>query len=432
MAAREITAAEAASLLRPDDTVGLGLGPANPHGILKAMSERKDWTNLTIGGALILGLFDVFTHPHVHYRSGFFGPAERYYRSVGGDVQHVPAGFRQFAPILRRLAPRVMMAQATVPDQHGYVSLSLHHGATFDELRAAGTDPQRLLIIETSSHLPWTSPLDGYSNRLSVDEIDYLVRTDEVPFALPSEAPTDADRAIAGHIIDRIPLTATLQTGIGAIPNMVAQALCERPGGDYGVHSEMFTDGLWALSVAGKVSNAHKGVNEGVSVTTFALGSAGLYEWLHENRSVRMAPVSYVNDPTVISQHHEFTSVNGAIAVDLFGQVVADSVAGRQISGVGGHEDFVAGTDLDVDDISFICLRSTIEVNGITESRITAQLPGGSVVATPRHHTGLVVTEFGVADLRGATVNERAHALAEIAHPDFRDGLHEAAEVLGN
>jgi acyl-CoA hydrolase len=288
------------------------------------------------------------------------------------------------------------------------------------------------LIIETSSHLPWTSPLDGYSNRLSVDEIDYLVRTDEVPFALPSEAPTDADRAIAGHIIDRIPLTATLQTGIGAIPNMVAQALCERPGGDYGVHSEMFTDGLWALSVAGKVSNAHKGVNEGVSVTTFALGSAGLYEWLHENRTVRMAPVSYVNDPTVISQHHEFTSVNGAIAVDLFGQVVADSVAGRQISGVGGHEDFVAGTDLDVDDISFICLRSTIEVNGVTESRITAQLPGGSVVATPRHHTGLVVTEFGVADLRGATVNERAHALAEIAHPDFRDGLHEAAEVLGS
>ena len=136
--AREISAHDAAALLLPDDTVGLGLGPANPHALLKAMSERKDWSNLTIGGALILGLFELFTHPNVHYRSGFFGPAERYYRSVGGDVQHVPAGFRQFAPILRRLAPRVMMAQATLPDQHGYVSLSLHHGATFDELRADG------------------------------------------------------------------------------------------------------------------------------------------------------------------------------------------------------------------------------------------------------------------------------------------------------
>ena len=431
--AREISAHDAAALLRPDDTVGLGLGPANPHALLKAMSERKDWSNLTIGGALILGLFELFTHPNVHYRSGFFGPAERYYRSVGGDVQHVPAGFRQFAPILRRLAPRVMMAQATLPDQHGYVSLSLHHGATFDELRAAGADPNRLLIIEVTPHLPWTSGLDGQTpNRLSLDEIDYVVRSDERPFELPSEPPSDADLAIARHIIDRIPLTATLQTGIGAIPNMVAQALCERPGGEYGIHSEMFTDGLWALSTAGKVTNSHKGVNDGVSVTTFALGSAGLYEWLHENRSVRMAPVSYVNDPTVISQHRNFTSVNGAIGLDLFGQVVADSVAGRQISGVGGHEDFVAGTDLDVDDTSFICLRSTIEVNGVVESRITAQLPPGSVVATPRHHTGLVVTEFGIADLRGATVTERAHALAEIAHPDFRARLHEAAEVLGN
>ena len=166
------------------------------------------------------------------------------------------------------------------------------------------------------------------------------------------------------------------------------------------------------------------------AITTFALGSKGLYEWLNENRDVRFAPVSIVNDPTIISQNQNFVSINGAISVDLYGQVVADSVAGAQVSGVGGHEDFVAGADLSLDDVSLICLRSTIEVNGEVVSRIPAQLPLGSVVATPRHHTAVVVTEFGAADLRGTTVRERAHLLADIAHPQFRDELHATAEVI--
>ena len=431
MAMRELTATEAVQLLNPTDTVGLGLGPANPNGLLKAMSARTDWEQLTVGGALILGLFELFTHPNVSYRAGFFGPAERYYASVNTKVEHVPAGFRQFAPILRRMAPRVMMVQATPPDQHGFCSLSLHCGATLDELKAAGADPNRLLIVETSPHFPWTSGVPGFENRLSVDEIDVLVVGDEVPFELPSEAATEADMAIAQQTLPFIHERSTLQTGIGAIPNMVAQALAERPGGDYGIHSEMFTDGLWKLSESGKVSNAHKGIYEGFSLTTFALGSAGLYEWLHENRTVRFAPVSVVNDPTIIGRNENFVSINGAISVDLFGQVVADSVAGRQVSGVGGHEDFVAGADLALDDVSLICLRSTIEVNGELVSRIPAQLPLGSVVSTPRHHTGVVVTEFGAADLRGTTVTERAHLLADIAHPNFREELHTAAETLG-
>jgi len=267
-------------------------------------------------------------------------------------------------------------------------------------------------------------------NRLSVNEIDVLVRGEEVPFELPGEAPTEADLAIAQHTLPYITSTATLQTGIGAIPNTVAEALAQREGGEYGIHSEMFTDGLWKLQASGKVTNAHKGIYDGFSLTTFALGSKGLYEWLHENRDVRFAPVSVVNDPTIIGQNRNFVSINGAISVDLYGQVVADSVAGAQVSGVGGHEDFVAGADLSLDDVSLICLRSTIEVNGETVSRIAAQLPLGSVVATPRHHTAVIVTEFGAADLRGATVRERAHLLADIAHPQFRDELRAAAEVI--
>lgn len=425
-----MTPDEAAALIRPDDIVGMGLGPANPHALLSAMSRRTDWTNLTIGGALVLGLFDLFTHPNVHYRCGFFGPAERYYKSAGGDVQLVPAGFRQFAPILERMAPRVMVVQATPPDYRGFVNLSLHHGATFDALRKAGRDPERLLIVECTPHLPHTRALDGYPNEIHVDEIDVLVDSDEHPVALPEEPRSEVDERIAAIAATFIPDNATLQTGIGGVPNIVAETLASRENGAFGVHSEMFTDGLWKLHQAGKVRNQSKGMFDGVSVTTFALGSAGLYEWLDGNEEVAFGPVHVVNDPTIIGENRNFISINGAISVDLYGQVVADSVAGRQISGVGGHEDFVAGAELALDDVSLICLPSTIELHGVLTSRIVGQLPLGSVVATPRHHTAVVVTEFGAADLRGATVRERAQRLSAIAHPQFRDELLATADTL--
>ncbi len=149
------------------------------------------------------------------------------------------------------------------------------------------------------------------------------------------------------------------------------------------------------------------------------------------NDDVAFVPVQVVNDPTVIARNHSFVSINGALSVDLYGQVVADHIDGRQISGVGGHEDFVAGAELRVDDHSLICLRSTAVANGVTRSRIVPLLPEGSVVSTPRHHTGVVITEHGSADLSGLTVRERAAALAEIAHPDFRDELRQAASTLG-
>ena len=166
-------------------------------------------------------------------------------------------------------------------------------------------------------------------------------------------------------------------------------------------------------------------------MTTFALGSKALYDFLDGNPEVAFLPVSVVNDPTVIAENHNFISINGAIAVDLYGQVVADAIDGRQVSGVGGHEDFVAGADLRVDDRSLICLRSTIEIDGELRSRILPGLPLGAVVSTPRHHTGTVVTEYGAADLAGATVKERAQALAAIAHPQFRDELMAAAVNFG-
>ena len=431
MAPLRCSAQEAAALIRPVDTIGMGLGPANPHAFLGALSARDDFEDLTLGGGLVLGLFDVLSKPTVHYRSGFFGPAERFYAASGANVELVPAGFRQFGPILERMAPRVMVAQASVPDEHGRVSLSLHYGATADALHAAGRDPDRVLMIETSPHLPVTRALAGYDNTLAVSEIDVLIEADEHPFVLAEAPTTEIDEQIALHALALIDDGSTLQTGIGSIPSMVATKLAEGAKGGFGVHSEMLTDGIMRLHKAGKVTNDQKGIFDGVSVTTFALGSAELYEWLDHNDDVAFAPVSIVNDPTIIATNRNFVSINGAISVDLYGQIVADCIDGRQISGVGGHEDFVSGAGHEIDDRSLVCLASTIEVAGERRSRILPVLPAGSVVSTPRHHTGIVVTEFGAADLEGLTVAERAHALSEIAHPDFRDELRAAAATLG-
>jgi len=426
------TPQEAVSHIRPIDTIRFGLGPANPDAFLSALSTRNDWENLILGGALLLNYYEVLTRPAVSYRCGFFGPAERLLLTQGARVEHVPGGFRQFAPILAKFAPRVMVAQAAPPDQDGTVNLSLHYGATRPELLRAGRDPDRLLIVEVNPNLPRTRSLGPeHDNTIPVELIDVLVEADGQPFAL-SDAPADGiDRAIAANALGFVTEGATLQTGIGTIPNMVASQLASGPLGGFGIHSEMFTTGLMELHLAGKVLNTNKGIFSGVSVTTFALGTAELYRWLHENDEVAFLDVAVVNDPTVISRNANLVSINGALSVDLYGQVVADTIDGHQISGVGGHEDFVAGAELHTDAHSLICLRSMAEVHDQSRSRIVAKLPEGSVVSTPRHHTGVVVTEYGVAELSGYTVRERAHALAETAHPTERNELHAAADTMG-
>lgn len=428
---RTLTPQDAVSLVRTRDAVGFGLGPAIPDAFMTALGGRDDWEDLVLGGALLLGLYEVLGRPGVSYRCGFYGPVERYYLSQGARIDHVPGGFRQFGPILARFSPRVMVVQTTPPDRHGQLNLSLHYGATRDELLRAGRDPERLLVVEVNPNLPRTGCLEGYPNTLPLDAVDVVVEADGQPFALAEAEPTEVDRAIAAHALAFVSDGVTLQTGIGGVPSMVATLLAQADGGGYGVHSEMFTDGLMRLHLAGKVTNTAKGEFQGVSVTTFALGSADLYHWLDDNPEVAFLPVEVVNDPTVIGGNAKLISINGALSVDLYGQIVADSVGGRQVSGVGGHEDFVAGAELHLDSRSLVCLPSTVSVGGELVSRIVPALPAGSVVSTPRHHTGVVVTEHGSADLVGLTVNERARALADIAHPQFREGLRAAAEVLG-
>jgi acyl-CoA hydrolase len=428
---RELSAADAAALLRPVDTLAVPLGPGVPGGFLHALGGRDDWEALEVFGALLLDFYVVFTKPGVRLRSGFFGPAERALRDAGAKVEFIPADFRRFVTIAEQFAPRVMTTAAAPPDENGLLSLSLHAGATIGELHRAAADPDRLVIVEVNDQLPRTLGLPPqFTHALHVDEVDVIVRNDVAPFVLPEDQPTDVDRAIAARAAQFVSEGCTLQTGIGGVPSTIVAMLAHGNGGDYGVHSEMFTTGLMRLHQAGKVTNARKGEFRGMSITTFALGTSELYAWLDHNPDVRFLPVDVVNAPQTIARNHNVVSINGALAVDLYGQVVADRLSGRQFSGIGGHEDFVAQSGLELSDRSLVCLPSTTVVDGEVMSRIVATLTPGSAVTTPRHQVDLVITEHGVAELRGRTTRERATALAEIAHPDFRDELCAAASEL--
>jgi len=425
----ELTVDEAAARLTTTDTLGMPLGPGQPPAFLRALGEREDWTDLRVFGALLAVGTELFSRAGVHYLSGFFGPLERALRDSGADIGFTPADFRRFGPLLERQAPRVMTTVATPPDPDGWCSLSLHAGGTIDELHRAGADPDRVLIVEVSESYPRTFGVgEEHRHALHIDEIDILVHSTDAPLSLPGPPPTDADTAIARHAVAFIRSGSTLQTGIGSIPSQIATLLAEGDGGDYGLHSEMFTDGCMQLHRAGKVTNVDKGLYEGMSVTTFAFGSPELYAWLDGNSDIAFLPVEIVNSPEVIAANRQMISINGALAVDIHGQVVADTINGDQFSGIGGAEDFVAGAGLELSDRSLICLPSTFERDGELQSRIVPWFGPGAVITTPRHHVDVIITEYGAAELEGLTVQQRGEALAAIAHPMFRDELLEAAE----
>lgn len=425
---RLLSPAEAAAEIRPRDTLAVPLGPGQPPAFLHALGARDGFEDLQIFSALLMGLYRVFTLPGVSMRSGFFGPVERGLQAQGFDVQFVPADFRRFARLLELLRPRVMATAVAPADASGRFSLSLHAGATLQALRDCGRDPDRLLVAEVNPRLPRTFGLPPeHPHTLAPDEIDVLVEAETPLVALPEEEGGEVDRAIAEHVLPFVPDGATLQTGIGAVPSRIVSLLAEGAGRDYGVHSEMFTTGLMRLHRAGRISNRHKGVFDGVSVCTFAAGSEELHAWLHENEEVRFLPVEVVNDPAVIARNRDMICINGALGIDLDGQVVADMLGTQQFSGIGGHEDFAAGPGLELSDRSIVCLPSTAGRGERRVSRIVAGLEPGTCVTTPRHQVDLVVTEHGAAELQGRTVRERAQALAAVAHPDFREELLEAA-----
>lgn len=423
---RKLTVDEAAALIRPRDTVSAGLAAGQPVGLLEALGRRTDLEEVEIHSALLVRPFAVLTHPGVRNISGFLGPFERAARNGGARIEYLSSTFEGMELVALQIKPRVMVAATTMPDADGWMSFGVHAGASFRPFLEAAADPTRLAIAEANPRMPRIAGLEELGgNRVHVSQVDAWAESEFDLLTLPVESPSAEEEQIAQHVVERIDPRSTLQFGIGAIPNRIAQLLAEGDRGEYRLHTEMIGDGAMALHRAGKVNNS-KEVYDGYTVGTFALGSVELYEWLDGNPDVRLLPVYATNDPAIVRRLDRFVSVNGALSVDLSGQVAADFISGRQFSGTGGHESFVIGARQCPGGKSFVCLKSTATVGGTRISTIVANLGNDTKVTTPRHHVQHVVTEYGVADLSLMTDHERPRALIKLAHPDFRPALEES------
>ena len=423
---RKLELEEAARLVRPTDSLVCGFVAGQPVGLLEAIGARADLENLVIYLGLMGRPYAFLQNPAVRVVSGFFGPVERMARSAGAKVSYLPADFNGLERLALRLRPRVALAVTSPPDRDGWLSFGLQAGASYRPFLEAARDPDRLAIAEVNPRMP---RIDGIAelggNRIHLSEIDAWVENDAELVVLPEEHPSPEDLAIARYVSERIAAKAILQFGIGAIPDEIARILAEGPAGDFGVHTEMISDGVMRLHKAGKVTN-RKPLYDGFTVATFALGSEELYRWLDGNSHVRMLPVTDINGPAVLNRLPRLTSINGALAVDLAGQVAADWITGRQYSGAGGHESFVSGAGSAPEGQSFLCMKSAAKVRGERVSTIVPAFTADVRVTTPRHHVQHVVTEYGGVDLSTLTDSERPQALIEIAHPDFRETLRAA------
>ncbi|MEW6271432.1 MAG: acetyl-CoA hydrolase/transferase C-terminal domain-containing protein [Thermodesulfobacteriota bacterium] len=423
---------DAAALIRDDDTIFLPLAPAQPAGLLHALGARERFAGLTIVCALLQERFAVLERPGVRVVSQFFGHVERELRAAGAPLEHLTSDFHGLELIARRTRPRVVATTVSPPDEEGFLSFGVHAGASEVPFREAARDPERLAIAEVNRRMPATRGLPELGgHRIHCSEVDVIVEHDGELMELSGKRRGDADRRIAEHVSELVPDGATLQFGIGGVPNEVARILADGPRGGFGIHTEMLVDGVRLLHEAGKVAN-RKGAYDGLSVCTFALGSRALYDWAAREDAVRFLPVSATNLPSLIGRNRRMVSINSAITIDLAGQVVADSVAGRQHSGVGGHESFVTGAREADGGRSILCLHASVQVHGERRSRIVAELPAGSIVTTPRHQVHWVATEHGAVELFGRSDRERAELLISIADPAFRDELRAAARRRAN
>jgi acyl-CoA hydrolase len=423
----ERTLDAAVALVRPRDSLVCGFVSGQPAGFLEALGRRTDLDDVTLYTGLLSQPYSLLQNSKIRVVSGFFGPIERMARAAGARVSYLPADFNGLEYRALRLKPRVALAVTTPPDADGWLSFGIQAGASYRPFIEAARDPDRLAIAEVNRHMPRVAGLPELGgNRVHLSEVDAWFEHDTELVAVPAAPLSEEDRAIARRVADLVEPGSILQFGIGSIPDGVAQLLANGPGGGYGIHSEMISDGIMLLHEAGKVSN-QKPVYDGVTVSTFALGSAALYRWLDGNPLVRMLPVTDVNESSVLHRLPKLISMNGALAIDLAGQVAADAIGGRQYSGSGGNESFVVGAASAPGGKSVLCLRSTATVKGERISTIVDALPLRTYVTTPRHHTQYVVTEHGAVDLSVLDDRERPQALIELAHPDFRAALRAGA-----
>jgi 4-hydroxybutyrate CoA-transferase len=417
---RLITPKQAAALISSGDTVVTGHTSARPNAILDALADRYlelENVNTVSMQSLVHNRFlEPEMRGHIRHNSLFVGQAERA-DIAEGNGDYTPVYFSRIPAIFKEgyIKDYVGIFELAPPDRHGYCS----HGVSVDFSKSA-MERARLKIAVINSSMPRTYG-DCFEH---VADIDYFVEVNEPILEMTPPDITPVEEAIGEYCASMVEDGATLQLGIGALPNALLKFLGGKK--DLGIHSEIISDGVVDLMEAGVISNKLKTLHPGKTVVTFLLGTKKLYDYADDNPAFYMAPVDYVNDPYVISRNRKMVSINACLQVDLMGQVCSDSVGLRQISSVGGQVDFVRAVNMTPDGVSIIATPSRTKDG--KQSKIVPFLDKGAAVTTNRFDVYYIVTEYGIANLRNITLRERSRRLIAIAHPDFRPMLIEEYE----
>jgi acyl-CoA hydrolase/GNAT superfamily N-acetyltransferase len=417
---RVVDAGEAVAVVKPGQRVFIGSGAGEPQALVEALSARGDLSDTEIVHILTLGIA-----PYAEPRFGRRFRHNAYF--IGPNVrQAVEEGRADYTPIFLSEIPRlfrsgrvvvdVAMIAVSPPDAHGYCS----YGVSTDIVKSAA-ESARFVVAEVNEQMPRVLG-DCF---IHVRDIDRLVASDRPVLEAVQGEPDEMAKKIARHIANLVVDGATLQLGIGTIPDAVLHYLTDFK--DLGVHTEMFSDGIIPLVEAGVINNRKKSIHRGKIVATFVMGSRRLYDFIDNNPLVEFHPTEYVNDPFVIARNDKMIAINSAIEVDLTGQVCSDSLGTMFYSGIGGQVDFVRGASRSAGGRAIIALPSTVDDGSV--SRIVPTLKTGAGVVTSRGDVHYVVTEYGAAYLHGKTIRERAMALIGVAHPKFRPWLMAEAKV---
>lgn len=414
--------AMAVQVVRDGDTIVVPIAAGEPPALLTALSERRDHLRGVVVSQLLgLGRYEYLSEAHagnIRHSSPFLGAATRA-GAEEGWIDWVPAHFSEVPALIRQgLMPcDVVFAQVSPMSPDGLFALGVSTDYTL-----AAIEKARAVVLEVNPRLPFT-----YGNcHVHIDQVTHVVDGTTAMVELPPSVIGPTQVAIAEHVAALIPDGSTLQIGIGGIPDAVVKQLMTK--NDLGLHTEMLGDGTLSLIEAGVITNARKNLHPGTLIATFALGSARLYEFMDHHPHLELHPVDYTNAPASASRNDNLHSINGTLAVDFFGQCASESLGRRPFSGPGGQVDFVRAANASRGGKSIIVLPATAK--GDTISRIVAGHGPGTPITTGKNDVDHVVTEFGVARLRGRSVRDRTRSLIEIAHPAFRDELTQQAKDL--
>jgi butyryl-CoA:acetate CoA-transferase len=427
---KKVAAEDAVKVVKSNDWVEYAFGLNAPLELDKALAKRKDELH-NVNIRCDLGVWPKHTSDadptgqHFYWNSWHASGLDRKYYDKG-LLSYIPMKFNELPTMTRNncVPPRIFMAQVAPMDKHGYFNFGASATSCWAAIEKAET-----VIVEVNENMPRV--LGGNQEAIHISRVDYIVEGENPKLpTLPSAEPSEVEKQIARHIIGRLSDGSCLQLGIGGVPNAVGTIVADSDLQDLAVHSEMYVDAFVKMSEAGKITGARKPFDKYKQVFSFTLGSQDLYDFIDDNPGVASYSVDYVNNPYVISQIDNFVSVNACIEVDLFGQVCSESVGTRHISGTGGQLDFVEGAYRSKGGQAFICMPSTFEGKDGLKSRIKPILTPGSIVTAPRTAVHMIVTEYGIAELKGKSAWERAEAIIDIAHPRFQDELIKEAETM--